>query len=482
MSDWLRRKPLKRDETASGKSLVPTLSWPHLVALGVGGIVGTGIYTLIGIGVDRAGPGMLLSFVIAGVICASAAFAYAELATLMPEAGGAYTYSYAALGETIAWIVGWSLILEYSLVVSTVAVGWSAYASGFLDGIGIHLPFWLRAGMDAVDPKTGMHGFINFPAVFIVFVVAGMLLIGTRASATVNMVLVVIKISALFLFVAVTLPHFNPENLHPFMPNGFVKTMSPDGVERGVMAAAAIVFFGFYGFDTIATAAEETKNPNRDLSIGIVGSLIGCLIIYILVGLGAIGAVHYMQFSHSEEPLAEILRILNSSAAAKIIGAAAVIALPTVLLAFFYGQTRIFFVMGRDGTLPRILSRVHSKTGSPIMTTVFTAIVTAAVAGLFPLGEIAALANAGTLMAFAAVGVSLIVLRKTAPDAPRKFKTRLPWLVGLVAAFGCIYLFFSLPNKTQFYFVIWNVIGIVFYFCYGFRKSQMAKKANGTDH
>ena len=247
MSEWLRRKPVAHERAASETKLTPTLGWQHLIALGVGGIVGTGIYTLIGIGADRAGPAVLLALVIAGFVCACAAFAYAELATLIPVAGGAYTYSYAALGEFIAWVVGWSLILEYSLVVSTVAVGWSAYATGFLHGIGVHLPFWLTAGYSAIDPSTGQHGLINLPAVFIVCVVAGMLIVGTKASATLNMVLVVIKMAALMLFNAVTLPHFNAENFHPFMPNGFSKVMSPDGVERGVMAAAAIIFFSFFG-------------------------------------------------------------------------------------------------------------------------------------------------------------------------------------------------------------------------------------------
>ena len=482
MSGWLRRKPVLQQNVQRERKLVPTLGWPHLVALGVGGIVGTGIYTLIGIGADRAGPAVLFAFVIAGIVCACAAFAYAELATLIPLAGGAYTYSYAALGELIAWIVGWSLILEYSLVVSTVAVGWSAYATGFLHGIGIHLPFWLTAGYNAVDPATSVHGLVNLPAVFIVFVIAAMLMIGTKASATLNLFLVVIKITALVLFIIVTLPHFDLENLHPFMPNGFSKVMSPDGVERGVMAAAAIIFFAFYGFDTIATAAEETKEPRRDLSIGIVGSLIACIIIYVLVGLGAVGSLHYTEFAHSEEPLAHILRSLGSNRIAGLIGIAAVVALPTVLLAFFYGQTRIFFVMGRDGTLPSFLSRVNAKTGTPVTTTLFTAVIIAAIAGLFRLDEIAALANAGTLVAFTSVGICLIVLRKTAPDVPRKFKTPLVFIVGPLSAIGCIYLFFSLPSKTQYYFLLWNLIGVVFYFCYGYRKSNLADHITVSKH
>ncbi|EJF91068.1 amino acid permease [Bartonella tamiae] len=478
MSNWLRRKPILHGVVNNEKKLTPILRWPHLIALGVGGIVGTGIYTLIGVGADRAGPAILLSFVIAGVVCACTAFAYAELATMIPVAGGAYSYSYAALGEMIAWIVGWSLILEYSLVVSTVAVGWSAYATGFLEGIGLHLPFWLTSGIDAIDPTTGEAGLVNLPAVLIVFVVAGLLIIGTKTSVTVNTILVFVKIAALLLFVVLALPSFNAANLQPFMPNGFSKVMSPDGVERGVMAAAAIVLFAFFGFDTISTAAEETKNPRRDLSIGIVGSLIICIIVYVLVGLGAVGALYYTQFAHSEEPLAHILRSLNHNHAAVLIGVAAVIALPTVLLAFLYGQTRIFYVMGRDGTLPVFLSNVNKKTGTPIATTLITATIIATIAGIFRLDEIAALANAGTLMAFTSVGICLLVLRKTASDVMRKFRAPFAWVIAPLTVVGCLYLFSSLPAKTHYYFVIWNIIGIAFYFLYGFRKSVVAHENN----
>ncbi|MBU2015974.1 MAG: amino acid permease, partial [Alphaproteobacteria bacterium] len=249
-----------------------TLSWPHLLALGVGAIVGTGILTLIGVGADRAGPAVLLSFAIAGAICACAALAYAELSTMMPAAGSAYSYSYVVLGEGIAWIVGWSLILEYSLVVSTVAVGWSGYAAPLLTAIGF--PEALTQG-----PELG--GLINLPAIFIIAVVAGLLMLGTHESARLNSLLVLIKIATLSLFVWFTLPAFDAQNLEPFMPFGFAKHMGPDGVERGVMAAAAIIFFAFYGFDAISTAAEEAKNPERDLAIGIVGSLVACTLIYV---------------------------------------------------------------------------------------------------------------------------------------------------------------------------------------------------------
>ncbi len=476
MQSLLRRKDINRiTEHEEGRRLVPTLSWPHLVALGIGAIVGTGIYTLIGVGADKAGPAVLLSFVIAGAVCACAALAYAELSTMMPAAGSAYTYSYAALGEGLAWIVGWSLILEYSLVVSTVAVGWSGYFVGFLEwlhanlGWSVALPHALAAG-----PHAG--GVINLPAVLIVFVVAGALMAGTRESATVNAFLVVFKLVALAIFVAVALPAFNADNLHPFMPYGFPKSMGADGVERGVMAAAAIIFFAFYGFDAISTAAEETRNPGRDLSIGIVGSMVGCTLIYMLVALAAIGALNFGVFGKSAEPLALIMRELGHPTVAFLIGVVAIIALPTVLLAFFYGQSRIFFVMSRDGLLPRGLSKVNARTGTPVAITAFTAVLVAALAGVARLDEIAALANAGTLAAFIAVGACLLVLRKRDPDRPRSFRTPVAWLVGPLAILGCLYLFWSLPQKTQLWFLTWNAIGIVVYFAYARGHSMLARR------
>ena len=469
MQTWLRRKSIDRvTDHEEGRRLKPTLSWPHLIALGVGAIVGTGIYTLIGVGANLAGPAVMLSFAVAGLVCACAALAYAEMATMMPAAGSAYTYSYIVLGESIAWIVGWSLILEYSLVVSTVAVGWSGYAVGFLKGLGVDLPLALTAG-----PHAG--GLINLPAVLIVFVVAGMLMAGTRESATLNAVLVVIKVIALAMFVAIALPHFDAAQLDPFMPFGFVKSMGADGVERGVMAAAAIIFFAFYGFDAISTAAEETKNPERDLSIGIVGSMVGCTIIYMVVALAAVGALSYTVFGQSPEPLALILRELGQAKAATLIAAAAVIALPTVLLAFLYGQSRIFFVMARDGLLPRGLSKVSPRTGTPIKTTLFTAVLVAALAGVARLDEIAALANAGTLAAFIAVSVCLLVLRRREPNRKRLFRTPLAWVVGPIAIFGCLYLFWSLPQRTQLWFLVWNGLGVIAYLAYGRRNSLLGR-------
>lgn len=470
MSALLRRKSLENvTRHEEGRRLIPTLSWPHLIALGIGAIVGTGIYTLIGVGANLAGPGVLLSFGIAGLVCACAALAYAEMSTMMPAAGSAYTYSYIVLGELLAWIVGWSLILEYSLVVSTVAVGWSGYAVGFLKGFGIDLPLALTAG-----PHAG--GILNVPAVLIVFAVAGLLMAGTKESATLNAILVVVKIIALGVFVAIALPAFDVSRMDPFMPFGFAKTMGADGVEHGVMAAAAIIFFAFYGFDAISTAAEETRNPGRDLSIGIIGSMVGCTIIYMVVALAAVGAMSYTVFGKSPEPLALIMRELGHGTAAKIVAAAAVIALPTVLLAFFYGQSRIFFVMSRDGLLPRGLSKVNERTGTPIRTTLFTAVFVAALAGIARLDEIAALANAGTLAAFTAVAACLLVLRRREPDRPRVFRTPLAWVVGPLAIIGCLYLFISLPVRTQLWFGAWNVLGLLVYFGYARGSSLLGRR------
>lgn len=477
MAFWNRRRSIDAMLAPhSGHALKKTLGWPHLMALGVGAIVGTGILTLIGVGAGLAGPAVMISFGLAGLVCACAALAYAELSTMMPAAGSAYTYSYAVLGELIAWIVGWSLILEYSLVVSAVAVGWSGYATPFLSGIGIDLPTMLTAG-----PHAG--GIINLPAVFIIGVVTALLLLGTRESATVNVILVLIKIAALAVFVAIALPRFDPAHFTPFMPNGFGApqlpfvaeiTGHPAAAQTGVMAAAAIIFFAFYGFDAISTAAEETRRPERDLAIGIVGSMVVCTALYLLVAAAAIGARPVSEFASSTEPLSMILRELGSPWAAQLVAGAAVIALPTVLLAFLFGQSRIFLGMARDGLLPRKLARVSVR-GVPAVVTLFTAIVVAILAGLLPLDELASLANAGTLCAFAAVGVCLMVLRVRDPGRKRMFRAPLWWLVGTVTVVGCLLFFFSLRPFTQTAFFIWNAIGLVVYFAWSAWNSRLAR-------
>lgn len=450
-----------------GRSLKRTLSWPHLIALGVGAIVGTGIYTLTGVGADRAGPAVILAFAVAGAVCACAALAYAELATLIPTAGSAYTYTYSVIGEAVAWVVGWSLILEYSLACSTVAVGWSAYLVGWIKSVGIELPAALLGG-----PHAG--GLINLPAVIVALAVAGLLIAGTRESATFNIMLVTIKLVALAAFALFALPAFDAANLTPFAPYGFGSTVDAGGTTRGVMAAAAIVFFAFYGFDAVATSAEEAKNPGRDLKIGIIGSMVVCTIIYMLVAISAVGAVNHLQVAQSQEPLAFVLRTLGHPLAARAIALAALIALPSVILVMMYGQSRIFFVMARDGLLPRRLSQVSARTGSPILITAITGVFVAAVAGFFRLDEIAELANAGTLAAFIAVAACMMILRKRSPDLPRIFRCPQPYVVGTVAIAGCIYLLFSLPNHTLLRFLIWNLIGVAVYIMYGRARSLVA--------
>ncbi|AMG75939.1 amino acid permease [Sphingopyxis granuli] len=466
MSFLTRRKAIDTiGAVGETQRLHRTLGWPHLIGLGVGAIVGTGIYTLIGVGAERARPAVIIAFVVAGLVCVCAALAYAELATLMPVSGSAYTYSYAVIGEGVAWVIGWSLVLEYSVVCSAVAVGWSGYAVGFLLAAGIDVPLALAAG-----PHAG--GIINLPAILIVAAVAGLLLVGTRESATLNMALVVLKIAALAAFVVLAMKAFDAGNFRPFMPYGFA-AHEFDGQVRGVMAAAAIIFFAFYGFDAVSTAAEETKNPARDLTIGIIGSMVVCTLVYMAVAAAAIGAMPFMEFSRSGEPLAYVLRQLGHPGVATLIGAVADVALPTVILAFMFGQSRIFFVMARDRMLPERLGRVNAK-GTPVAVTIGTAIVVSGIAGFFPLAEIAELANAGTLAAFVAVGLCLIVLRVRRPDLPRQFRAPMPWVVGLVAIFGCLYLFISLPAVTQGRFLIWNLIGAGVYLAYGARKSRLA--------
>ncbi len=467
MSIFGRRKPIDSvHDNPGGERLVRTLSWPHLMALGVGGIVGTGIYTLIGQAAGLAGPGMIISFTIAGLVSACAALAYAEMATMMPAAGSAYTYSYVVMGEPIAWFVGWSLILEYTVVCAAVAVGWSAYAAGFMTWL--HLPIVpdLLAG-----PSAG--GIINVPAVGISLAVAALLAAGTRESATVNFVLVIVKLAALAAFIALALPAFSSTHFTPFLPYGWA-SLSAEGMKLGVLPAASLIFFAFYGFDTISTAAEEAKRPGRDLSIGIVGSMLLCTVIYIVVAIAAIGAVPTSSFAASAEPLALILRTLHQDNWSAVIGGAAIIAFPTVIMVFMYGQSRIFFVMARDRLLPGALAKVSSKTGTPIAVTIFTGVVAAVIAGLAPLKLIAELANSGTLCAFVAVALSMVLLRMRDPARKRVFRTPLWWLVGPAAIAGCAYLFWNLPGLTQRLFLIWNTIGIVVYALYGVRKSRLA--------
>lgn len=474
-----RRKPVEtllvhRPE----HTLKPSLSWPHLIAMGVGAIVGTGIYTLIGKGAELAGPGVMLSFIIAGAVCSFAALCYAELATALPASGSAYTYSYVTMGETIAWIVGWSLILEYTVTCAAVATGWSGYVGELLTGVGAPLPQALLHG--PLHPST--PGIVNLPAVAISLAVTGLLLLGTRESATVNLGLVTIKIVALAIFIGLTIFAIRPANFQPFMPFGFGDPFgflqaAPGELLKGVMPAAAIIFFAFYGFDAVAASAEEAKRPGRDLTIGILGSMVMCTALYLVVAACAIGAMTWSDFTPDKTaaPLAFILRTLNHPIAASLISGAAIVALPTVIMVFMYGQTRVFFVMARDGLLPERLTRVAPRRGVPSTVTVATGVLVALVAGMFELGDLASVANAGTLAAFTAVAIGVLLLRRSHPSLERKFRTPAVSVVAPLAILGCLYLFISLQVATIIAFVSWNLVGLIVYALYGRRRSPLAR-------
>jgi APA family basic amino acid/polyamine antiporter len=440
----------------------------------VGAIVGTGIFVLTAIGAERAGPALMLSFVIAAAVCGPAALAYAELAAMIPAAGSAYTYSYAIFGELLAWLVGWNLILEYSAAAGAVAVGWSGYIVGLLHACGIDLPMYLRAGWFATP-----GGGVNLVAVVIIVAVIVLLIIGTRTSAAVTSVLVAIKLIALLAFVLVTLPALNLDNFSPFMPFGFGST-EVGGTVKGVMAAASLIFMAYLGFDTVSTAAEETRNPNRNVPLGILGSLAACSLVYVLVAAGTIGTTPYQRLIGNTEPLAWILRNLGHPTLGNLIGLSAVVALPSVLLMLLFGQSRIFFSMSRDGLLPQALSRVHPRFRTPYLTTAITGGVVALLAAFFSVQEIAELSNTGTLFAFMAVGAGVLSLRIIEPLRSRPFRCPAIWVVAPLAVAGCGYLFVSLSSTTQVRFLCWSLIGVVVYLVYGYRRSPLRDEARSS--
>lgn len=458
MNAW-RIKPLDAIiATAESKGLHRSLGPVQLTLLGIGAIIGTGIFVLTSVGAERAGPGLMLSFIIAGTVCALAALAYAELASMVPVAGSAYTYSYAILGEFIAWIVGWCLILEYTVAASAVAVGWSGYMVGWLNSVGLALPHALSVGPHVAG------GVINLPAVLISLAVTILLIIGTRESAAVNAVLVAVKVTALTAFIVLAGPNVQPANFEPFMPYGF----------EGVMSAAALIFFAYVGFDAVSTAAEETRNPNRTVPIGVIASLGICTVFYILVAAAAVGTTPYQELAQSREPLAFVLRELGFPLVGNLVAGAAIVALPTVVMMMMYGQTRVFFAMARDRLLPDVFATVHPKLKTPYVITLVTGAVVAAIAGFFRVDEIAELSNTGTLFAFVAVSAAVIVLRRTQPERPRAFRCPAVYVVGPLSILGCGYLFISLPEATIVRFAIWVALGVVVYFLYSRARSPLA--------
>ncbi|HQP19591.1 MAG TPA: amino acid permease [Phenylobacterium sp.] len=472
--------------TAEKKSLHRSLGPFQLTMLGIGAIIGTGIFVLTAEAAQKAGPGMIAAFIIAGFVCAVAALCYAEMAAMVPVSGSAYTYSYAVMGEMLAWMVGWALILEYAVAAGAVSVGWSGYVVGLIENaLHIDIPNALVRG-----PMDG--GLVNLPAALIATLVTLLLVLVTTESATVNAILVAIKVAALSVFIFLAVPVMKMENFTPFAPLGF----------GGISAAAASIFFAYVGFDAVSTAAEETRNPQRNMPIGLIGSLGICTIFYILVASGVIGTVGAQpvlgadgaalrpgspelsaacaqlgdaKVVCSKEALAWTLRSIGWPQVGNLIGLAAGLALPSVILMMMYGQTRIFFVMSRDGLLPPMLSKVHPKFKTPHVVTLITGVFVALFAAFFPVGLLADISNSGTLFAFAMVAITVLVLRRTDPNRRRPFKTPAVAIVAPLAAIGCIYLFFSLPKETQIMFVVWAAIGLVVYFLYGFRHSHIAK-------
>jgi basic amino acid/polyamine antiporter, APA family len=465
--------------TAEKKSLTRTLGAFQLTMLGIGAIIGTGIFVLTAEAANKAGPAMMISFVIAAVVCGLAALCYSELASMVPVSGSAYTYSYATFGEIIAWIVGWALVLEYAIAASAVSVGWSGYMVGLVENI-----FAIEVGNDFVaGPFDANPGIINVPAMLIALLCMALLLIGTKESARFNAILVAIKVSALMLFLVLALPAMNAENFQPFSPNGFfakevVDPITNNMVTVGVAAAAASIFFAYVGFDAVSTAAEETINPQRNIPIGLIGSLAICTIIYMLVAAGATGAVGAQpggELSQSKEALAFVLNEIGHGWAGKLVAISAAIALPSVILMMMFGQTRIFFVMARDGLLPDVFSKLHPKYGTPHVVTLCTGVFVALFAALFPVGKLADISNSGTLFAFFTVAVGVMILRRTNPDRHRPFRTPLYFLVCPLAAAGCVFLFFQLSGYTELMFLGWTTIGLVVYFLYSRRRSHVGQ-------
>jgi len=492
MLQLFARKPIDELQPEdSPHGLRRVLGAGDLIMLAIGAVIGAGIFSSIGTAAAgevrpdgeivryAAGPALILSFVLLGVVCGLAALCYAELAAMIPQAGSAYAYSYATLGELVAWIIGWDLILEYAVGNIAVAVAWAGYFASFLSGFGVALPGWLTHGYRAVqlssDPAVrslmemaprvaGLPILINVPAFGIVAVITWVLLLGVRESAHANNVMVVVKLLVLALFVVVGGAHIDPANYVPFAPNGW----------RGIHQGAAIVFFAYIGFDAISTAAEETRNPQRNLPIGILGGLGICTLIYVVVGIVATGLVPYAQL-RAADPLAKALDVAGLHTAGWILSFGAVVSLTAVLLVFQYGQPRIFFAMARDGLLPEWAARVSKKRRVPHITTLVTGVVVAVGALIADENEIYDLTNIGTLSAFAIVCLGVLVLRYIDPLRPRPFRVPFVWPVTVCGAVACLYTMMGLPRTAWERFGIWLVVGALIYFGYSKRHSRLRR-------
>ncbi|GAB3376420.1 amino acid transporter [Massilia agri] len=431
-----------------------------LVLMGIGAIIGTGIFVLTGTGAVTAGPALTLSFVIAALACGFAALCYAEFASSVPVAGSIYTYSYFTLGELVAWMIGWDLLLEYGLATSTVAVGWSGYFQSLLKGIGVVLPEALRAAPGA---QPGVATMFNLPAFLIMIFLTWILSMGVRESARLNNIMVIIKTGVVVLFIVVGMNYVKPDNWTPFMPFGF----------GSVMSAAALVFFAFIGFDAVTSAAEEVKNPSKDLPIGIIGSLAVCTVLYVIVAAIMTGIVPFPNFKGVDHPVSLALQYAGQDWVAGFVDLAAILGMSTVMLVMAYGQTRILFAMSRDGLLPAKLSEVHPKYGTPYFATWMVGIVFGLIAAVVPLDVLAELVNIGTLAAFSLVSVAVIILRKKRPELHRAFRCPGVPVIPALAVIFCLALMSFLSWHTWVAFIIWLAIGLVVYFMYARQRSLL---------
>ncbi|TDG03455.1 amino acid permease [Paraburkholderia guartelaensis] len=447
--------------SAQGAGLKKALGALDLTFLGIGAIIGTGIFVLTGTGAVQAGPALMVSFLIAAVACCFAALAYAEFASTIPVAGSIYTYSYATLGELAAWVIGWDLMLEYGLATSAVSVGWSGYLQSLLSGFGLTLPAALSAAPGAVP---GVHTLFNLPAFLVMMAITALLSVGVRESTRINNIMVAIKVTVVLLVIAVGVFHVTPANWHPFMPNGW----------RGVFGAAAVMFFAFIGFDSVSSAAEEVKNPKRDLPVGIIASLAVCAVLYVAVAAVVTGIVPSPRFAHVGHPVSFALQVAGENWVAGFIDLGAVLGMLTVILVMSYGQTRIIFAMSRDGLLPAKLSKVHPRFATPFFTTWLVGIFFGLIGALVPLNVLAELINIGTLAAFSMVSIAVLVLRRTHPHLPRAFRCPGVPVVPILAVGSCLFLMINLQPLTWVAFLVWTAFGLIVYFGYSRRHSRLA--------
>jgi APA family basic amino acid/polyamine antiporter len=473
----LRTKAIVHDYSNAESGLKRVLSATDLTLLGIGAIIGAGIFVLSGItAATQAGPAVILSFVVAGFACACAALSYAEMASSIGGSGSAYGYGYAALGEFPAWIIGWMLICEYSVAIPAVSAGWSGYAADGLRTIGLGLPEALTH--TPFDPKT--PGLINLPAFLIVAILGLLLALGAKVSSQFNAIMVTVKVIAIGIFIVVAFPHVAPANWHPFIPEQVIDDEGlPHFGINGIFKGAATIFFAYLGFDAVSTAAEETRNPQRDLPIGILGSLFACTGLYILVSALLTGIVPYTELN-VPSPVAHALIQIGKDWAAGLISIGAIAGLTTVMLVMYFGLTRVLFAIARDGLLPGFFSYVHPKTGTPLGSILASGVIMLAFAGFIPLGRLAEIANIGTLGAFVVVCAGVIVLRKTRPDLHRPFRSPASPLIPFLGVASCSYLMYQLGPHTWIAFGTWMAIGLVMYFLYGFSHSRIGRAASSA--